>query len=106
MCSSDLGAQVAALDKQSSRPKVAVFDSGYFNHLFLALCVALQTVILLVRMRHNCTLYEQPVPKPLKSKGAPRKHGPKASAERQPKRSSSASPPAAQTAPPHSRWGR
>jgi hypothetical protein len=71
------GAQVAALDKQSSRPKVAVLDSGYFNHLFLALCVALQTVILLVRMRHNCTLYEQPAPKPPKSKGAPRKHGPK-----------------------------
>jgi hypothetical protein len=71
------GTQVVALDKQSSRPKVAVLDSGYFNHLFLALCVALQTVILLVRMRHNCTLYEQPVPKPLKSKGAPRKHGPK-----------------------------
>lgn len=71
------GAQVAALDKQSSQPKVAVLDSGYFNHLFLALCVALQTVILLVRMRHNCTLYEQPEPKPAKSKGAPRKHGPK-----------------------------
>jgi|GEM_PF-366460 len=71
------GTQVAALDKQSARPKVAVLDSGYFNHLFLALCAALQTVILLVRMRHNCTLYEQPVPKPPKSKGAPRKHGPK-----------------------------
>ena len=71
------GAQVVALDKQSSQPKVAVLDSGYFNNLFLALCVALQTVILLVRMRHNGTLYEQPVPKPPKSKGAPRKHGPK-----------------------------
>ncbi len=71
------GAQVAALDKQSPRPKVAVLDSGYFNHLFLALCVALKTVIILVRMRHNCALYEAPAPKPAKSKGAPRKHGPK-----------------------------
>ena len=71
------GAQVAALDKQSPRLKVAVLDSGYFNHLFLALCVALKTVIILVRMRHNGALYEAPVPKPAKSKGAPRKHGPK-----------------------------
>lgn len=71
------GSQVAALDKQSTRPKVAVLDSGYFNHLFLALCVALKTVIILVRMRRNCTLYEAPAPKPAKSKGAPRKHGPK-----------------------------
>jgi hypothetical protein len=71
------GAQVTALDKQSPRPKVAVLDSGYFNHLFLALCVALKTVIILVRMRHNCTLYEQPAPKPAKRQGAPRKHGPK-----------------------------
>ena len=66
------GAQVAALDKQSPQPKVAVLDSGYFNHLFLAL----KTVLILVRMRHNCTLFEQPAPKPAKSKGAPRKHGP------------------------------
>jgi len=71
------GTQVAALDKQSPRPKVAVLDSGYFNHLFLALCVTLKTVLILVRMRHNCALYEAPVPKPAKSKGAPRKHGPK-----------------------------
>lgn len=71
------GGQVIALDKQSSRPKVAVLDSGYFNHFFLALCVALKTVIILVRMRHNCALYEQPKPKPAQSKGAPRKHGAK-----------------------------
>jgi hypothetical protein len=71
------GNQVVALDKQSSRPKVAVLDSGYFNHVFLALCVALKTVIVLVRMRHNCVLYEQPKPKPAKSKGAPCKHGAK-----------------------------
>jgi hypothetical protein len=71
------GAQVAALDTRSDRPKVAVLDSGYFNHVFLALCVALKTVVALVRMRRNCTLYEQPVPKPAGSKGAPRKHGPK-----------------------------
>lgn len=71
------GAQVVALDQQRTQPKVAVLDSGYFNHVFLALCVALKTVIVLVRMRHNCVLYEQPKPKPAKSKGAPRKHGAK-----------------------------
>ena len=71
------GAQVVALDKQSAQPKVAVLDSGYFNHVFLALCVARKTVIVWVRMRHNCVLYEQPKPKPAKSKGAPRKHGAK-----------------------------
>ena len=61
------GSQVLALDKQSTRPKVAVLDSGYFNHCFLALCVALKTVLILVRMRRNCTLYERPDPKPPKS---------------------------------------
>jgi hypothetical protein len=71
------GAQVTALDQRSRRPKVAVLDSGYFNHVFLALCVALQTVVALLRMRRNITLYEQPTPKPAGSKGAPRKHGPK-----------------------------
>jgi hypothetical protein len=71
------GGQVVALDKQSTQPKVAVLDSGYFNHFFLALCVALTTVIVLVRMRHNCALYERPEPKPAQSKGAPRKHGAK-----------------------------
>ena len=71
------GNQVVALDKQSSRPKVAVLDSGYFNHFFRALCVALKTVIILVRMRRNGTLYERPEPKPAQSKGAPRKHGAK-----------------------------
>jgi hypothetical protein len=65
------------LDQRSRRPKVAVLDSGYFNHVFLALCVALQTVVALVRMRRNITLYEQPTPKPAGRKGAPRKHGPK-----------------------------
>ncbi len=71
------GDQVVALDKQRPQPKVAVLDSGYFNHVFLALWVALRTVIILVRMRRNCTLYERPEPKPAKSKGAPRKHGAK-----------------------------
>lgn len=71
------GDQVAALDKQSRQPKVVVLDRGYFNHLFLALCVSLRSVILLVRMRHNSVLYEQPQPKPAKNKGVPRKHGAK-----------------------------
>jgi hypothetical protein len=71
------GAQVATLDQRSSRPKVVVLDSSYFNHVFLALGVALKTVVALVRMRRNITLYEQPTPKPAGSKGAPRKHGPK-----------------------------
>lgn len=68
--------QVKALDQQNSRLKVVVADSLYANQMFLAVFLVVQTVIALVRLRQNLTLYEQPVPKPAGSRGAPRKHGP------------------------------
>jgi hypothetical protein len=68
--------QVKALDQQNSRLKVVVADSLYANQMFLAVFVVVQTVIALVRLRQNLTLYEQPLPKPAGSRGAPRKHGP------------------------------
>lgn len=68
--------QVKALDQQNSRLKVVVADSLYANQMFLAVFLVVQTVIALVRLRQNLTLYEQPLPKPAGSRGAPRKHGP------------------------------
>jgi hypothetical protein len=68
--------QVKELDQQNPRPKVVVADSLYANQVFLAVFVVVQTVIALVRLRQNLTLYEQPLPKPAGSRGAPRKHGP------------------------------
>jgi hypothetical protein len=68
--------QVKDLAGQNSRPKVVVADSLYANQVFLAVFVVVQTVIALVRLRQNLTLYEQPEPKPAGSRGAPRKHGP------------------------------
>lgn len=68
--------QVKELAAQNSRPKVIVADSLYANHLFLAVFLVVKNVIALVRLRQNLTLYEQPVPKPAGSRGAPRKHGP------------------------------
>lgn len=69
-------AQVQELDGQNSRPKVVVADSLYANQVFLAVFLVVKTVIALVRLRQNLTLYERPVPKPAGSRGAPRKHGP------------------------------
>jgi len=69
-------AQVQALDQQSERPKVVVVDSLYANRFFLAVFLTVQTVVALVRLRRNLTLYEKPEPKPAGSRGAPRKHGP------------------------------
>jgi hypothetical protein len=68
-------AQVQALDGQNSRPKVVVADSLYANQVFLAVFLVVKTIIALVRLRQNLTLYERPVPKPAGSRGAPRKHG-------------------------------
>lgn len=68
--------QVKRLDKQSDRPKVVVADSLYGNHYFLAVFIVVTTVVALVRLRSNLRLYENPVPKPPKSKGRPRVHGP------------------------------
>jgi hypothetical protein len=69
-------AQVQELDRQNSRSKVVVADSLYANQLFLAVFLVVKTIIALVRLRQNLTLYERPVPKPPGSRGAPRKHGP------------------------------
>lgn len=69
--------QVKALGQRDQRAKVITADSRYFNHFFLATFVLLKHLIALVRMRHNCTLYEAPLPKPPQRKGAPRKHGDK-----------------------------
>lgn len=69
-------AQVKRLDKQSDRFKVVVADSLYGNQHFLAVFLVVTTVMALVRLRSNLRLYENPVPKPPKSKGRPRVHGP------------------------------
>lgn len=69
-------AQVRALAKQNDRLKVVVADSLYGNQYFLAVFLLVTTVVALVRLRSNLRLYEQPVPKPPKSKGRPRVHGP------------------------------
>jgi hypothetical protein len=68
--------QVKRLDKQSDRLKVVVADSLYGNQHFLAVFLVVTTVMALVRLRSNLRLYENPVPKPPKSKGRPRVHGP------------------------------
>ena len=68
-------AQVQELDGQNSRPKVVVADSLYANQVFLAVFLVVKHIIALVRLRQNLTLYERPVPKPVGSRGAPRKHG-------------------------------
>ena len=68
--------QVKELDRQSSQPKVVVADSLYANQVFLAVFLLVNTVVALVRLRQNLTLYEKPQPKPVGSKGAPCKHGP------------------------------
>jgi hypothetical protein len=69
-------AQVQELDEQNSHPKVVVADSLYANQVFLAVFLVVKTIVALVRLRQNLTLYEQPQPKPIGSRGAPRKHGP------------------------------
>jgi hypothetical protein len=69
--------QVKALDQRSSRLKVVVADSLYANQVFLAVFLVVQTVVALVRLRHNRVLYEQPAPRSAGQRGAPRKHGAK-----------------------------
>jgi len=68
--------QVKELNQQNERLKVVVGDSLYANHIFLAVLMVVKTIVALVRLRQKVTLYEQPVPKPAGSRGAPRKHGP------------------------------
>lgn len=68
--------QVQRLDEQNDRLKVVVADSLYGNQYFLALFLVVKTVVALVRLRSNLRLYENPIPKPPKSKGRPPVHGP------------------------------
>ena len=68
--------QVKRLDKQSNRLKVVVADSLYGNQHFLIVFLVVTTVMALVRLRSNLRLYENPVPKPPKSKGRHPVHGP------------------------------
>lgn len=69
--------QVARLDEQSERLKVAVADSLYSNYVFLSFFLTLQTVFALVRLRSNRVLYEEPPPRSKHQKGRPRQHGAK-----------------------------
>jgi hypothetical protein len=68
--------QVKRLDKQNDRLKAIVADCLYGNHYFLAVFLVVTTVVALVRLRSNLRLYENPIPKPPKSKGRPQVHGP------------------------------
>ena len=70
-------AQVKALDQQSSQPKAVVVDSLYASVVFLAAFLVTETLAVLVRLRNNQVLYEQPPPKLTGKQGAPRKHGAK-----------------------------
>jgi hypothetical protein len=67
--------QVKLLEKQSGRSKVVVADSLYSNQVFLAVFLMVKHIFALVRLRSNTNLCEEPKPKPLGSRGAPRKHG-------------------------------
>jgi len=69
--------QVAALAKHNNHPKVVVADSLYCNATFLAICLTVQFVYALVRIRSNRVLYEEPPERKPGQKGRPRKHGPK-----------------------------
>jgi hypothetical protein len=66
-------AQVQDLDRRSARPKVIVADTGYINWMFLELCLLVQTVVALVRIRNNQVLYGAPV---YSGRGRRPKHGP------------------------------
>jgi hypothetical protein len=69
--------QVQALAQHNKRLAVVVADSLYANAVFLAVFLVVETVLVLVRLRQNMSLYEQPEAKPAGSRGAPRKHGPR-----------------------------
>jgi len=69
--------QVKEFAGRNPKPKVVVADSLYGNHIFLAIFLLIQNTFALVRMRSNNVLYEQPEPRQLGKKGAPKKHGAK-----------------------------
>ncbi len=67
--------QVQELDLRDAHRKVIVADSRYEEHLFLGIFKPLKQTFGLIRISSNRVLYEEPVPKPKGSRGAPRKHG-------------------------------
>ena len=71
------GEQVATLANHKSGPKVVVADSLYCNATFLSIFLTLQYVYVLVRIRSNRVLYEEPPERQPGQLGRPRQHGPK-----------------------------
>lgn len=70
--------QLRELEGQDLHPKVVVSDSHYGNQFFLAAQLLFQKTWMLVRLRHNTSLREAPLPKPPGVRRGPaRKHGPK-----------------------------
>ena len=70
--------QLTELETQDPEPKVVVSDSHYGNQFFLGGVRSIQNLCELVRLRHNLTLRQAPLPKPPEVKRGPqRKHGPK-----------------------------
>ena len=67
--------QVQALDKHDPQVKVIVADSRYEDRLFLRIFGLFKDTFGLIRLHSNRVLYEEPQPKPVGSRGAPRKHG-------------------------------
>jgi len=67
--------QVQELDLRDTHRKVMVADSRYEDHLFLGIFERLKHTVGLIRISSNRVLFEEPVPKPKGSRGAPRKHG-------------------------------
>lgn len=67
--------QVQALAGRNPHPKVIVADSRYRDQHFLGAFADLENTDALVRLQNNQKLSQEPVPKPVGSRGAPRKHG-------------------------------
>jgi hypothetical protein len=67
--------QVQELDQRDAHRKVIVADSRYEEHLFVGMFEHCEHTFGLIRISSNRVLYEEPVPKPKGSRGAPRKHG-------------------------------
>jgi len=67
--------QVQELDVHDPEAKVIVADRRYEEHHFLGIFEHVQHTFGLMRLHSNRVLYEEPQPKSVGSRGAPRKHG-------------------------------
>jgi len=67
--------QVKDLAVRNKRLKVVTADSRYRDKHFLGAFAGLKNTYGLVRLQNNQKLSQEPVPKPVGSRGAPRKHG-------------------------------